>query len=335
MQKRYNVPSNVPAQDPKQSTDILASEINKYIPEIRKALPAAYSAERMARILVTEVRKNPKLAMSDRASFFGALMQCAQLGLEPGSTLGHAWLIPRNKKGGGVETQLMIGYQGMIELAERDGRVTIVGRAVYANELFDVDYGTDDRIIHKPTIGKGTRGELIATYAIAKYKDGRSKFVALGLDEIDDAKKRSASPNVGPWATDYDAMAIKTAIRRLFKQLPKSPEMGKVIELEETAEQGKSQRLAELNPIEGIAIPAPEAEEEDVSAVHKAEELAFEFVNALEKANSEVMDLFKKATNKPFNMLNDEDLDLLKGMLNSLKEKKITWDELMENVAGS
>ncbi len=46
------------------------------------ALPKHMTADRLARIATTEIRKVPKLASCDQASFLGAIMQCAQLGLE-------------------------------------------------------------------------------------------------------------------------------------------------------------------------------------------------------------------------------------------------------------
>ena len=50
--------------------------------QISLALPKHMTADRLARIALTEVRKNPKLGNADQASFLGAIMQCAQLGLE-------------------------------------------------------------------------------------------------------------------------------------------------------------------------------------------------------------------------------------------------------------
>ncbi len=95
------------------------------------ALPKHMTADRLARIATTEIRKIPKLAACDQASFLGAIMQCAQLGLEPGGALGHAYLIPfdkRQKVNGRWETvsteaQLIIGYRGMIDLARRSGQI--------------------------------------------------------------------------------------------------------------------------------------------------------------------------------------------------------------------
>jgi recombination protein RecT len=92
--------------------------------QMQRALPSHLTAERMARIALTEVRRVPKLALCDQNSFMGAIMTCCQLGLEPGSALGHAYLIPfENTKKRIVEVQLILGYKGMIDLARRSGQI--------------------------------------------------------------------------------------------------------------------------------------------------------------------------------------------------------------------
>ena len=63
--------------------------------QIQKALPKGMDAERIARIALTAVRINPELRECTVESFAAALMVSAQLGLEPNTPLGLAWLIPR------------------------------------------------------------------------------------------------------------------------------------------------------------------------------------------------------------------------------------------------
>jgi recombination protein RecT len=83
--------------------------LTQMTPEIQKALPKHVSAERMARIAFTEIRKNPKLLDCSQASLLGAIMTSAQLGLEPGPT-GQCYLIPYyNKKHGSFECQFQLG----------------------------------------------------------------------------------------------------------------------------------------------------------------------------------------------------------------------------------
>jgi recombination protein RecT len=227
-------------------TNDLVGLIQKFEPQIKAALPKHITPERMTRIVMTEVRKNPQLAECDKASFFGAVIQCAQLGLEPGTGLGHAYLLPYRNKGS-MECQLIIGYQGMIDLAERSGKVTIDAHVIYEKDEFSFTLGLEPSINHVPYFGDGDRGHVKGAYAVARYADGRSKFRVLSRADIDAARdaSKSGKSNYSPWASHYDEMARKTAIRRLFKMLPKSPEslMATVERLESSVDVDESQDL--------------------------------------------------------------------------------------------
>jgi recombination protein RecT len=225
-QETNNTPAAIKAKE-------LTREVSSFEPQIKNALPKQVSAQRMTRIIITEISKNPQLAECERGTFYGAILQCAQLGLEPGSALGHAYLVPTRIKGR-LEVNLITGFQGMIDLVERDGRVTMDAHCVFENDHFEIEQGSHPKLVHKPAIKD--RGELIGAYAIATYKDGRFKFRFLNKDEIDEAKKA------------YNEMAAKTAIRRLFKKLPKTTELARVLELEERHEIGESQNLQDIAP---------------------------------------------------------------------------------------
>ncbi|PMU49001.1 recombinase RecT, partial [Pseudomonas sp. GP01-A3] len=85
-------------------------------------------------------------------SLMSAVLQSVKLGLEPG-LFGQAYLIPYGK-----EVQFQIGYKGLIELAQRSGRISkIQAREVYEHDEFEVSYGIDDNIVHKPKLD-GDRG---------------------------------------------------------------------------------------------------------------------------------------------------------------------------------
>jgi hypothetical protein len=59
---------------------------------------------------------------------------------------------------------------------------------------------------------------------VISYKDGSADFDFMSKEEIDAIRKRSQSPNAGPWQTDYTEMAKKTVIKRLLKLADLSPE---------------------------------------------------------------------------------------------------------------
>ena len=155
---------------------------NKTIYEIIKAgekqfaaaLPKHLNSERFTRIAITTIRQNPKLAECNAESLLGSLMTIAQLGLEPG-VLGQCYLIPfKNNKLGTIECQFQLGYKGMIELLRRTGQLSdIYAYTVYSNDEFDIEYGLDRTLKHKPAFTNPEgRGEIVGFYSVAILKDG-------------------------------------------------------------------------------------------------------------------------------------------------------------------
>lgn len=228
----------------KSSTTTLVQLLAKdtFKAQIACALPKHITADRMVRIATTEIRKIPKLATCDQRSFLGAIMQCAQLGLEPGGALGHSYLIPfENKKNHLTEVQLIIGYRGMLDIARRSGQiVSISARIVHERDHFRYAYGLREDIEHVPC-EDGDQGRLTHVYAVARLKDGGVQFEVMSKADIDKVRAQSKSSSAGPWVTHYDEMAKKTVIRRLFKYLPVSIEMQTAVSLDEKAETDISQ----------------------------------------------------------------------------------------------
>lgn len=210
---------------PASPANTIAAYLKKMGPEIEKALPSHMNPDRMARIALTTIRTNPKLLEASIPSLLGAVMQAAQLGLEPG-LIGHCYLVPfRNGKTGQTDVQFIIGYKGMIDLARRSGQIeNIYAHAVYSHDEFDYELGLEPKLKHKPYM-EGDRGEFIGAYAVAHFKDGGYQFEFMPKSEIDKRRKRSKAANNGPWVTDFEEMAKKTVIRHMWKYLPISIEI--------------------------------------------------------------------------------------------------------------
>lgn len=230
---------------PKSIAGLLADP--KVKNQMALALPKHMTADRLARIATTELRKVPALAKCNIESFMGAIMQCAQLGLEPGSALGHAYLLPfgNGKASDGLSNcQLIIGYRGMIDLARRSGQiVSIAARAVHERDQFTYEYGLHEDLQHKPC-EDGEPGKLTHVYAVARLKDGGVQFEVMSKLEVDKVKAQSKAGNNGPWVSHYEEMAKKTVIRRLFKYLPVSIELQQAVTLDERADAGIDQQNA-------------------------------------------------------------------------------------------
>ena len=239
---------------------------------IARALPRHITAERMIRVAMTALQKTPALAECDQRSLINAIIQASELGLEPNTPLGHAYLIPfYNKNTGRKEAQLMPGYRGLIALARRSGQVQgIYAELVYEHDYFEITYGLDKNLIHRPDLNREDRGELIGVYAVAKFKDGYTDFEYMNAAEVEKIRKRSQAPDK-IWVTDRGEMWRKTPIRRLAKRLPLSIEdatLQKAIEIDSFHDAGFD---ADITPLEiGSGSPEVITEEQRVALVDAA-----------------------------------------------------------------
>lgn len=194
--------------------------------QLALALPKHMDAEKMVRIVTTEMRRNPKLAECSRDSLLGAIMLSAQVGLEP-SPLGYAYLIPTyNGKTKTLDCRFEIGYKGYLRLVRNAGEVsTIYAESVCENDEFELVRGTENKIIHKPNLKD--RGEPYGFYAMAQMKDGSFDFEYMNMKQI---KKRmdvsqGKDSSYSPWQQWFDEMAKKTVLKSLSNRLPLSPDL--------------------------------------------------------------------------------------------------------------
>lgn len=276
------------AEKPKDLISLMAS--GPVQQQIKAALPAHMTPERMARIAMTELRRVPALQKCDPLSFLGAVMQCSQLGLEPGGALGHVYLIPFGK-----EVQVIVGYRGMIDLARRSGQIiSIEARAVYDGDRFECVLGLDSLIKHEPDWQNANRADpakLRFVYAVAKLRDGGLQFEVMARPEVDAIRKRSRASGSGPWVTDYAQMALKTVVRRLFKFLPVSIELSRAVALDELAAHDLSQHNASFLSAD-YALPALTTEDapevESATIDWKARIASAETADVLEMIGEEV-----------------------------------------------
>lgn len=190
-------------------------------PAIQEALPknTGMTPERLSRITLTTLKTNPKLQECTIESLLGAVLQSAQLGLEP-NLMGSCYFIPYKNT-----VSFQIGYRGLIDLATRKGEVqTIVANPVYENDIFVEEYGKDEVFKHVPYRG-GDRGQIKYFYAYAHLKNGGFKAHVMTVEEIEKIRNEHSQAyrydKTGSiWVKHYEAMAIKTCIKQLTKLLP-------------------------------------------------------------------------------------------------------------------
>jgi recombination protein RecT len=210
----------------KKQPQSIKDYIQVMTPEISKALPKVMTPERFTRIALSAVSNTPKLAECTPSSFLGAMMNAAQLGLEPNTPLGQAYLIPYGKT-----CQFQIGYKGLLDLAHR-ANTNVEAHEVYENDEFEYSYGLEPTLKHVPSMK--TRGKVIAYYAIWRNENNYG-FEVMSKEDIDaHAKKFSKTASNGPWVTNYDEMAKKTVIKKVLKYAPLNSEFAMQLTADES-----------------------------------------------------------------------------------------------------
>lgn len=219
-------------------------------PEIKKALPSVITPERFTRMVFTALSSNKKLQACTPESFLGAMMQAAQLGVEPNTPIGQAYLIPY-----GNQVQFQLGYKGLIDLAYRSGEVqSIQAHEVHENDTFEYELGLNPKLKHVPAMKD--RGQVILYYAVIKLKNGGEGFEVMSREDVDQfARAKSKTYKNGPWQTDFDEMAKKTVLKKVLKYAPLKSDFAKQVKEDETIKTNISENMADL-PDETVTIEA-------------------------------------------------------------------------------
>ena len=205
--------------------DLLRSQSTK----IKSIIPKHITSDRLLKVMLNAVSKNPKLMKCTQESLVMSIVTCASLGLEPNTITGEAYLIPyENRKRGITEAQFIVGYKGLLKLAMRSGDIkSIYAHCVYSNELFDLTYGLSESLSHKP-LPPAERGEFKGAYAVA-IKDSGIAFRFMFADEIfkvrDNHSISYKSDKSSIWSLHFEEMAKKTVVRALADYLPLTAEL--------------------------------------------------------------------------------------------------------------
>lgn len=199
--------------------------------QLRAALPSHFPAERMARLALTAFRTNKDLQRCNPSSIMASIMTASQLGLEP-NVQGQCYLVPY-----GQECQLIIGYQGLLDLVRRSGQVKMIAaRVVYAGDEFGISYETTPPFFHRPDLNRTKAAKIVGVYAHAILTSGEHVFEYMTTDDVEAVRQRGRAKGGGPWSTDWSEMARKTCLKRASKYLPKSVQMIDALELADKAE---------------------------------------------------------------------------------------------------
>lgn len=203
-------------------------ESKRFSEQLAAALPKHITPARFTRVLLTQLNKNADLAKCEQTGLFAKILECAAVGLEPDGRQAH--LIPRwNTKKGHYEATLVIDYKGYVELMYRGGFVNrIHADVIYEGDIFVYELGLVLKHVpwhwRKDSKKPMERGAVLGAYCMIFLKDADPKCEVMTEDEIQDIRRRSASPEKGPWVTDTNEMRKKSPFRRAQKWIPLSSE---------------------------------------------------------------------------------------------------------------
>jgi len=236
----------------------LIQSVNGYFQNNMERIQEACSSVKVNEMVMDVcqvISNNQKLQQCSPASIVGAVITASRLGVSLDPNIKHSYLIPYGKT-----AKLEISYMGLIDVIYRSTGALLEAHMVYENDEFDYEQGSNPHVKHKPCIF-GERGALVGCYAIARMPSKDFSIEFLNVADIEACRKVSKNPN-GVWKTWYSEMARKSAIRRLYKRLPKNSESAMVASYDEKSDTG--QDTSEFYDIEGVEIPQEQTASEQL-----------------------------------------------------------------------
>lgn len=170
---------------------------------------------------IIDLYNNDKyLQVCDAKQVVMEALKAASLKLPINKQLGFAWLVPyKDNKTGTFVPTFQIGYKGYLQLCMRTGAYRYINAdAVYEGELISADKLTGEIVIDS---SKRASDKKVGYFAFIETLNGFRKTFYMTTEEVDaHARKYSKNYNskFSTWATDFDAMALKTCLRLLLSK---------------------------------------------------------------------------------------------------------------------
>lgn len=226
----------------------LEQRLNEARPSLDALIPVnlGTTSARMVRIVLDFAVRDPAILDCTTASIIRAVQQSAEVGLEIGSPLGEAYLVPfKNwKRNYQKEAQFIAGYKGLVKLALGGPKVQkIEARLVRERDDFSFTLGTSPAIQHNysPRASESDRGPVTNAYAIAFFHGGETQFDVMSKEELDRIRdKANPERKKGSSWTDHESeMYRKCPIRRLTKLIELSPLLARAVAFDVESEEAR------------------------------------------------------------------------------------------------
>lgn len=290
---------------------------------IKKTLPKHLTPDRFIRVALTTLLKTPKLSQCSQQSIFQCMLDLSSWGLEPDGYRCH--IIPY-----GSEAKLIIDYKGLLELGRRSGEIKL-WRAELVCEKDEFSYQNGE-VFHNIDF-RSDRGPINAVYSHIKYINGVDDFEVMTLEEVRQIQNRSKAGKVGPWVTDFNEMAKKTAIRRHSKRAPLSSEFKDALDRDfDSYQEPITFSAEELSPktISGKSIEDIEDIESESTTYSAAQEVKEEkYVGSKSEEAESVNKQTGEITSSDDDTLSDDiDFYQMQMILDAMESKGVTKNDL-------
>jgi recombination protein RecT len=160
------------------------------------------------------------LQMCDPKNVVMEALKAASLKLPINKQLGFAWIVPyRDGRTGQYIPTFQLGYKGYVQLCMRTGAYRYINAdVVYEGELVKHDKLTGEIEIDPE---KRTGDKKVGYFAFIETLNGFRKTLYMTVEEVTKHAQqysKSYSSKNSVWATDFDAMALKTCLRLLLSK---------------------------------------------------------------------------------------------------------------------
>lgn len=209
-----------------QKVDHIIRAIGQQRAEIEAGLPANVSYARFHGSIVMAMRADPSIVDCYVPSIILAALQSAYDGLMPDKREGAFIVYENNIKVGNEwfkrkEVQWTPMYRGLRKkVLKAKAIIDLQSVIIFANEQYHIQRGLNPVLEHTPILDDAARGEPIAVYSVAVYRDGGHRsFDIMTSGEI--AKVKAAAKTKMVWEGPFrDEMWKKSVTRRHCKILP-------------------------------------------------------------------------------------------------------------------
>lgn len=190
-------------------------------PEIWKRLNHILTPQRLIYVLDVVLKRTPELEQCEPNSLFMAIVTCLEHQLDP--VLEEVYLVPYFSTSYLIDdVTAMLSTKGLKKIVYASDKVTNVwSQAVYSKDDFELVYGLNKNIIHKPYLN-AEKGHLLGFYSVVNFENGQSEFSYLSVDDINDLCMATELYDAWPWSDEYQDLAKKTVVKDVFRNLPRS-----------------------------------------------------------------------------------------------------------------